>query len=258
MLYRYQILFICFLLSVSHANDQENKTFFPLKPNVEYFYFPIFISGKLLVDPDEPNLYWTKKYGFTRETKMRYMTLSYPDTCTIAGHTFYIPRIENDFMFPEISYILNSTIGQVENNIYMGTKGIGCDRLERLFDVTVNPPPRLMHEVKYFYYNNIASVFSRVFNSFFWAIKKIFGKLVFPTVEVYDNYTLVTSNKTYKECRVFIFPNSFYIISRGIGIVAFGHNTNKDSYYYLLDKKIDRVREGNRPRRKQHPRRKRK
>lgn len=215
--------------------SEDLSDWMPLQVKFRRAYAPIPVIGELLVDPEMRELYWDEKHGFIRDPKAPDLILQYKDTVRIAQSLFFVPAVENDAEVPEISYMLHQTVGLYQEGIYSGEPGIGSDCLEKLFNLSPDPPASFKSEKRYFYHRNLSAGVSYVFYWITWPPKKLLHVLFSPSIEVYDHLTLVTTETRYEKCRLFIYPSSFYLFCRGLGLVAFGHNTAGERNYYMLD-----------------------
>jgi len=225
-------------------------------------YQPCLVIGKLLLDPGMKELYWDSKHGFKIDSKNPETVILYSDTITIAENLFYIPREVNELNIPELSYFLNSAIGQIDDHVYLAKAGLGSDQLEKFYDLSDSPPLSFIQKPEYYYYDNLTSWFSKGVRLFYWPFRKFLGPYLYAKVEIYDNFTLILTNKKYKTCRIFVYPNSFFIVSKNHGLVAFGHNTNEEANYYFYSGNITKQkktnRRSNRYKRRKYRRRRRK
>jgi hypothetical protein len=223
------------VLFTACTNAAEKPDLVPLKRHSSFSYAPLPVIGELLIDPGMKELYWDKKHGFERDKKKPSVILRYIDTVTIAQTTFYKPRVYNDVDVPEISFILNRMVGRIEDHICAGDKGT--------VDVSTEPGDYFKSKVSYHYHKNTSAMFSRFFHAIFWLPRKGFEYLLNPKIMVYDEFVLITTDRKYENCRIFVYPSSFYILCRGRGLIAFGSNNPKENYYYILETDATRLKE---------------
>ncbi len=228
--------FAAFLVPIACLASPVELSYFPIQYHSILSYRVCPVVGELLMDTEMRELYWDEKHGYLRDTQLPPLTIRYDDTLTIGGTTFYKPTIVGDVNQPELSYLLHLTVGAIEDQIFAGESGVGSDRLERIFDVSRNLPAVQSVLVEHRYHVNLSGFLSRVIHAVLWLPHKAMALWVYARPQIYDDYTLILTTARFEHCRVFIFPQSFYIFCRGYGLVAMGNNTTRENDYYFLEK----------------------